>query len=171
MTDTKPQAEHETDDESAQARVERLIDEILQNRGGAQSGFFDIRISDLRCALDAAAKDSVWDVVDRTFGMIAAVSTEMAVRATVALRKALDRHDAHPGAELFPPVNEHAERVQRIAHFTLDCATKYAKVRHLTTIAKRGDPKIVSFEDARKKADTTKGRRNATRKSKEAVEA
>jgi hypothetical protein len=157
-------------DEVTIEQVGQLIDEILDERSSLRNTFLPGRLHKLRSALDKATRICAWDVLDLTFALIAATSTEMMVRAVVALRTRCDMHDQKP-KDLYPPVAEHAERLQRVANFTLDCATRYAKVRHLTTIAKRGDPKIVSIDDARKKADTTKGRRNATRKSKEAVEA
>lgn len=161
-----------SEEDAALARVEQLIDMILEDRENARSTFFDFRIKDLRKALDQATKDHAWDVLDRTFSMISATTTEMMLRAVIALRMACDQHDERHGSRQYPPVAEHAERLQRVAVFTLDCATRYAKVRHVSSITPPGDPKIVQFAEATKRVHTSKSKQLAAAKARaKAVEA
>ena len=137
------------------AEVEKLIDDLLADNRAARTMFFSHRIEDLRRSLDAAARENVFEIVDRVFQMIAATAAEMALRSLICPRMATEHTDRSGGAApRFPPVKDEAERLQRIATFLMGCSTKYTKVRHVSSlVGRQGDPKIVDFHSARVKAE------------------
>jgi hypothetical protein len=131
--------------------LEKAVADMLDGkRVGA--AFWDNTLKDFRKALDAARRESVWEIVDLAFGHIVAVSTEMLVRSQLAMRMRMELLTKRRGAEHFPDVREEAGRVERTARFLLEAAVQYAKVRHVSSILRRqGDPKIVDFQEAREK--------------------
>jgi hypothetical protein len=127
----------------------------------------------LRSAIDAARRDNVWGLADVAFSELAAISLEMLVRAGVALRARMAIPDQRLGACEFPDIAQEAARVERIGRFMLDAADQYARIRHVTHIARRSnDAKIVDLDSAREEASASNGRRRSRARAKgEAVEA
>jgi len=148
----------ETPDAPPIGVIRRVTDELLNGDSSWVSMFYSDSIRELRQALDVASRENAWEMVEYVFQMIASTSAEMALRSVLGLRLATRRHDQDGMApSQFPPIKEEAERLQRIAIFLLDCATKYAKVRHVSSLVRRqGDPKIVNFDEAREKAERAK---------------
>jgi len=162
----------EAHDGPPMAMVEELIDNILADKGGAMSVYYDHRMPDLRDALRQACRENAWDVVEEIFGMIAATGAEMIVRSLVALKRATDHYDRQNGSQRFPPVQDETERVQRVATFMLDSAERYAKISHVTHLARRkNDPKIVDFDVEREKMNRGGAEAGSNRQSTEAAEA
>ena len=129
--------------------------DMLDGRNVGPS-YWDRTLRDFRKALDAARRESVWDVVDLVFGNIVALSTEMFVRGQIALRMQMAFTGKRKGAYEFPKVAEDAERIERAARFLLEAAERYAKIRHVTHLARcRNDPKVVYFDEAQDRAAAT----------------
>ncbi len=131
--------------------LEKAVADMLEGkRVGA--AFWDTTLRDFRLALDAARRESVWEIVDLAFGHIVAVSTEMLVRSQLAMQLRMEALTQRRGAEHFPDIREEAERVSRTARFLLDSAVQYAKVRHVSSLVRRRDnPKIIDLQEAREK--------------------
>ena len=151
--------------------LEKAVSDMLEGkRVGA--AFWDNTLKDFRKALDAARRESVWEIVDLAFGHIVTVSTEMLIRSQLAMRMRMELLTKRRGAEHFPDVREEAGRVERTARFLLDTAVQYAKVRHVSSLVRRqGDPKIVDFEEARERAIREKAEAGDAEKKAGAAEA
>ena len=135
--------------------LEKVMADMLDGKDVGPS-YWDRTLRGFRQALDAARKENVWEVVDLVFGNIVAISAEMFVRGQIALRTQMDLTASRKGAYEFPRVAEDAERVERAARFLLEAAERYAKVRHVTHLARRrDDPKVVYIDEAQGRAAAT----------------
>lgn len=151
--------------------LEKAVADMLDGRK-VGAAFWSDTLKDFRRALDAARRESVWEIVDLAFGHIVAVSTEMLVRSQLAMRLRMESLTQRRGAEHFPDIREDAERVERVARFMLDSAVQYAKVRHVSSLVRRRDnPKIIDFEEAREKVIQEKTEAGDAEKKAEAAEA
>ena len=148
-------ARGETIDSPPIELLEKVMANMLNGEGIAPTEW-DWTLRDFRQALDAARKENVWDVVDLVFGNIVAISAEMLVRSQIALRIRMALTEKRKGAHEFPNVAEDAARVERVGRFLLESTEKYAKIRHVTHLARRrDDPKVVYFDEAQDRAAAT----------------
>ncbi len=146
--------------------LEKVMADMLDGKN-VGPGDWDYMLRDFRKALGAAAKDDIWGVVDVAFGNIVTTSVEMLTRSQIALRMRMCRTEKQMGAHEFPNIPEDAARVERAARFLLEAAERYAKVRHVTHLARRrDDPKVIYFDEAQDKAAATgKTGKGASQKS------
>ena len=148
MNDENPKPEGAVTETPPIELLEKVMADMLDGKDVGPT-YWDRTLRDFRQALDAARKENVWDVVDLVFGNIVAISAEMFVRGQIALRTQMDLTGSRKGAYEFPHVAEDAERVERAARFLLEAAERYAKVRHVTHLARRrDDPKVVYIDEA-----------------------
>ncbi len=146
--------------------LEKVMADMLDGKNVGPSDW-DWTLRDFRQALEAARKENIWEVVDLAFGNIVAVSVEMLVRGQIALRTRMAFTEKRKGAHEFPNIPEDAARVERAARFLLEAAERYARVRHVTHLARRrDDPKVIYFDEAQDKAAATgKTGKGASQKS------
>ena len=137
------------------------IEEYLYHMIGQGQLPYDMTMFRFRKALDQAAKDDVWSLVDRLFTRLVVTSYEMFARASIELRGSLDRQDRRVSAPPRPDLAANTERVERAALFLLDAVEKYAKTRHVNAIACADDKKIVDLAAARRRARKKKARKAA----------
>lgn len=152
------------DDGRALGRVEEIVDELLRRGAAGSIIIMGSAMQQLREALDAAARENSWNLVEFAFSRATSLGAELLVRAQLEMREHLRRHDETGGAaRRYPDIASSAERLERVVDWLLDVAVRYGRVRHLVDIARRrlDDPKIVPIEreaaapakraDARKK--------------------
>ena len=140
------------DDGRPLARVEEITDELLRRGATGSIIVMGSAMRQLREALDAAAKQNAWDLVELSFAKATALGVELLVRSQVEMRDHLRRHDETGGAaRRYPDIAASAERFQRIIDFVLDIAGTYSRVRHVVDLERRktDDPKLVDFAKAR----------------------
>ena len=141
----------------------------MMNSGNTGPAYWESTLRDFRKALDAARHENVWDVVQMAFEEIVGVSFEMLIRSMTVLRRRMAVLEHNKGAREFTPVGAEAERVERVAHFMLETAERFAKVRHVTHLARRkDDPKIVDLESAREKVASGDAKKKRKKKAKAA---
>ncbi len=163
-----PQAEDASQETPPIELLEKAMSDMLLERNNGPS-LWDSTLTGFEKALDAALREGVWDVLNLAFTRIVAVSVEMLMRSQIALRTQLALMGRSRGAREFPRgVEEDAARVERTARFLLEAAERYAKVRHVTAIARRSTPdgKIVPIDSARarrSRSDKGKSRKKARR--------
>ncbi len=125
----------------------------------------DTDIPRLRRSLEKARKEDLFGLIDVAVGQAVVTGVEMLTRARLALQAACLYYDTRrsPAGQEFPNVRDEVERVERITRFLTDVACDYAKVSHLSHLAKRrnGDPKVVDFQAAVKEA----GQKRTSRKA------
>ena len=130
--------------------LEKAVADMLDGRN-IDANYWDVTLRDFRKVLDAARRENIWAVVDLAFGNIVGVSYEMLLRSQLAMRLRLEYLTQRRGADYLPNIREYAERVERVARLLLEAAERYAKVRHVTHLARRrDDPKVVYIDEAQR---------------------
>ncbi len=131
--------------------LEKAVADMFDGKN-VGAAFWDSTLRDFRKALDAARRENVWEVVDVAFGSIISVSFEMFIRSQLAMRLRTEAFTQRRGGDYLPDVPEDVERVERSARFLLEAAERYAKVRHVTHLARRrDDPKMLYFDEEKEK--------------------
>ncbi len=152
MSGSKRKAEGVSKETPIELLEKAMADMLLERNNGPS--FWGSTLTAFRKTLDTALRDNVWQALDTTFNEIVAVSIEMLMRSQIALRMKLASTERGWGARQFPKgIEEDAARVERTVRFLLESAERYARIRHLTAIARRSTPdgKIVPIDEAKAK--------------------
>ena len=143
-------------------QIAQLEDYLYRMVGQGQLPY-DMTMFRFRKALDQAAKDDVWCLVDRLFARLVVTSYELFARASIELRGSLDRQDRRVSAPPRPDLAANIKRVEGTALFLLDAVEKYAKTRHVNAITSADDEKILDLASARRRARKKKARKKTAR--------